>query len=74
MSNQEWHVVTGAFGYTGKYITRRLLAMGKKVITLTDHPGRPNPFGTQVPAVPFNFPLLPKLQSSDFSSGGSVSR
>jgi len=47
--------VTGAFGYTGKYITRRLLALGKKVITLTGRPGRPNPFGAQVRAFPFNF-------------------
>ena len=38
-------VVTGAFGYTGKYIARRLLAMGRRVRTLTGHPNRPNPFG-----------------------------
>ena len=29
-------VVTGAFGYTGKYITRRLLDMGIEVKTFTD--------------------------------------
>ena len=49
------HAVTGAFGYTGCYITRRLLAEGQRVITLTGHPGRPNPFGEQVKAYPFNF-------------------
>ena len=32
------HVVTGAFGYTGKYIARRLLEAGSKVTTLTGHP------------------------------------
>ncbi|MCC7531724.1 MAG: NAD(P)H-binding protein [Candidatus Melainabacteria bacterium] len=30
-------VVTGAFGYSGRYITRELLARGKKVKTLVSH-------------------------------------
>lgn len=51
----ELNVVTGAFGYTGKYITRRLLSMGRRVKTLTGHPDRPNPFGEQVSVAPFNF-------------------
>jgi len=51
----ELHVVTGAFGYTGKYITRRLLAQGKRVMTLTGHPDRPHEFGDNVRAAPFNF-------------------
>ncbi len=29
-------VVTGAFAYSGKYITRRLLTAGKRVRTLTN--------------------------------------
>ncbi len=49
------NAVTGAFSYTGKYITQRLLSMGEKAITITGHPDRPNPFGTQVKAYPFNF-------------------
>jgi uncharacterized protein YbjT (DUF2867 family) len=49
------NVVTGAFGYTGKYIARRLLAMGKRVLTLTDHPERPDPFGQQVELASFHF-------------------
>lgn len=53
--NAEWDVVTGAFGYTGKYITRRLLALGRRVKTLTGHPDRPNPFGAQVSVAPFRF-------------------
>ncbi len=56
--------VTGAFGYTGKYITRRLLAMGKRVLTLTGRPGRPNPFGPQVCAFPFNFANPAELTKS----------
>ena len=51
----ELHIVTGAFGYMGKYITRRLLALGKQVKTLTNHPDRPNEFGGKVQAMPFNF-------------------
>ncbi|OGO37973.1 MAG: epimerase [Chloroflexi bacterium RBG_16_57_11] len=46
--------VIGAFGYTGKYITRLLLAQGRQVITLTGHPHRPNEFGGQVKALPFD--------------------
>ena len=54
-SNQaEINVVTGAFGYTGKYITHLLLASGVQVKTLTGHPERPDHFGNQVIAVPFN--------------------
>ncbi len=51
----ELNVVTGAFGFTGKYITQRLLALGKTVRTLTGHPDRPNPFGGQVGVAPYNF-------------------
>jgi uncharacterized protein YbjT (DUF2867 family) len=37
--------VTGASGYTGKYITRRLLDGGVGVINLTGHPDRPLDLG-----------------------------
>lgn len=47
--------VTGAFSYSGKYITRRLLARGEEVITLTGHPNRPDPFGGRVKAFPLDF-------------------
>src|SRR5215469_17679935 len=55
MATNEINVITGAFSYTGKYITRRLLAMGKQVRTLTGHPDNPNPFDSQVSVYPFNF-------------------
>lgn len=51
----ELHAVTGAFGYSGKYISKRLLAAGHSVITLTNSANRPNPFGSQVKAYPFQF-------------------
>jgi NADH dehydrogenase len=37
-------VVTGAFGYTGRYLSSRLQAAGRRVRTLTNHP-RPQPPG-----------------------------
>jgi NADH dehydrogenase len=49
------NAVTGAFGYTGKYITRQLLSLGEPVITLTGHPDQPNEFGSSVKAFPFRF-------------------
>lgn len=55
METAELSVVTGAFSYTGKYITQRLLSLGKRVRTLTGRPNRENPFGYQVSIYPFNF-------------------
>ena len=49
------HVVTGAFGYSGKYIAARLLEAGATVRTLTGSLGRQNPFGDKVKAQPFHF-------------------
>src|SRR6266571_4778253 len=64
MQTPEVNVITGAFSYTGKYITRRLLAMEKEVRTLTGHPNNPNPFGDQVTAYPFNFDNAEQLVES----------
>lgn len=41
-------VVTGALGYSGKAIAERLIARGDRVRTLTNSPGRPNPFGEKL--------------------------
>lgn len=49
------HVVTGAAGYTGKYIARPLLERGDEVRSLTGHPDRPNPFDRPIETVPFAF-------------------
>ncbi len=64
MGNSEWNVVTGAFGYTGKYIARRLLRMGERVRTLTGHPNRPNPFGEQVGVARLDFDKPNELTKS----------
>lgn len=60
----ETHVVTGAFGYSGKYITERLLKMGLTVGTLTGSPNRPSPFGDRVKAFPYHFDNPAKLAES----------
>jgi len=61
---QQLHIVTGAFGYTGKYITARLLKEGARVRTLTNSLNRANPFGGAVEAQPFNFDAPEKLVES----------
>jgi len=54
-------VVTGAFGYTGRYITGRLLESGRSVKTLTGHPNRPSPFGDRIGVASFDFEDRRKL-------------
>ena len=48
-------VVTGAFGYIGKYIAKSLLERGRTVRTITTHPDKPNPFGPDVNAFAYSF-------------------
>jgi uncharacterized protein YbjT (DUF2867 family) len=62
--NKDTHAVTGAFGYSGRYIAERLLAQGKSVITLTNSVNRRNPFGERLRAFPFNFDAPEKLTQS----------
>lgn len=59
--NTERHAVTGAFGYSGKYITQRLLDRGIDVLTLTNSIHRQNPFGQRIAASPFHFDEPDKL-------------
>ncbi len=58
METSALHVVTGAFGYSGRYIATRLLEAGCRVRTLTGHPRRPDPFEGRV-----------ELRALDFSDG-----
>jgi NADH dehydrogenase len=55
------HAITGAFGYSGKYIAQRLLDAGEEVITLTHSRHKENPFGDKVRAYPFNWDEPEKL-------------
>jgi len=59
-----FHVVTGAFGYSGQYIARRLLERGCAVRTLTNSPDRANPFAGRVAAVPYDFDDPARLAES----------
>jgi uncharacterized protein YbjT (DUF2867 family) len=62
-------VVTGAFGYTGRFITRRLLDAGHEVRTLTGHPGRRDCFDGEVDVARYAFDdpsaLVASLRGSD---------
>ncbi len=64
MPENDFDVVTGATGYTGRYITRALLSRGRRVRTLTGHPARKDPFGDQIEAVPFDFDSPDDLKRS----------
>jgi len=58
---KQLHIVTGAFGYSGQYIARRLLDRGHTVRTLTNSPDRKNAFDGKVQASEFHFEDPPKL-------------
>jgi uncharacterized protein YbjT (DUF2867 family) len=64
MNVQGMHVVTGAFGYSGKYIARRLIACGHSVTTLTNSPGRPSELGTSIRSMPLRFDDVESLARS----------
>ena len=62
-------VVTGAFGYTGRYIAQRLLESGQRVRTLTRNPASASPFGDRVERRSLDFndaaQLAESLQGAD---------
>lgn len=62
--DREIHVVTGAFGYSGRYIAKRLIDEGHRVITITNSLDRKNPFGNKIQVHPFNFDEPAKLEET----------
>jgi len=64
MHARETHAVTGAFGFSGKYIAQNLLAKGLRVITLTNSRPRRDPFGGSVPAHPLCFDRPDRLAAA----------
>jgi NADH dehydrogenase len=60
----ELHAVTGAFGYSGKYIAKRLIDEGHRVFTITNSLDRNNPFGDKINVFPFNFDQPEKLKET----------
>ena len=67
--SEELHVVTGAFGYTGRWIAHQLLEQGEKVRTLTNAVGRDDPFDGRVEIHPLDFEdktaLVESLRGAD---------
>lgn len=57
-------VVTGAFGYTGRYIAQRLLDEGATVRTLTRNPASASPFGDRIERYPLDFGDVDQLTES----------
>ncbi|MGD0382889.1 MAG: NAD(P)H-binding protein [Thermoguttaceae bacterium] len=62
--SHELHCVSGAFGFSGKYIARRLLDAGHRLRTLTNSMGRRNPFGGAVEVSPLDFEHEDQLAES----------
>ena len=62
-------VVTGAFSYTGRFIARHLLAGGRRVRTLTNHPQRPGAQDIAADVAPLQFidraALVDSLRGAD---------
>jgi NADH dehydrogenase len=65
-------VVTGAFGYSGRYIAARLLNAGHEVVTLTNSPQRENRFAGKVLSFPFNFDQPARLVESLRGAGALI--
>ncbi|MEK6643136.1 MAG: NAD(P)H-binding protein [Planctomycetota bacterium] len=55
MDTAETHVVTGAFGYSGRRIAKRLLGQGIVVRTLTNSPRPQEPHATSIQTYPLCF-------------------
>ena len=64
MQSDDVHVVTGAYGFSGKYIAMRLLEAGRQVRTLTGSLYRHNPFQGAISAFPYSFDAPEKLVES----------
>ncbi len=47
--------VTGASGFTGRYLATQLLERSSNVLNLTNHPHRPHPFEDRVEVAPLDF-------------------
>ena len=64
MEQSELHVVTGAFGYSGKYIAKRLLEQGHRVRTITSKQPVHDPFQGLVEHHPLAFANHSQLVAS----------
>jgi len=58
------HAITGAFGYSGRYIARRLIQADKTVCTLTNSLDRTGEFQGQIQIFPLSFDDTQRLTES----------
>lgn len=58
------HIVTGAFGFTGRRIAERLISGTLRVRTLTNRPAEAGAFGTQIETAPLDFSRPDELTES----------
>jgi len=56
--------ITGAFGYSGRYIAQQLLDAKHDVITMTNSPQRTNCFGSKIAVIPLSFNAPDRLAES----------
>lgn len=63
-SNPRLSVVTGAFGFSGRHIARKLLERGEAVRTLTNHPNPDDPLLEHVTVSPLKFDDPDSLRKS----------
>jgi NADH dehydrogenase len=55
MEERGFDVVTGAYGFTGRFIARRLLAQERRIRTLTNHPNRAGAEDIKAEVAPLQF-------------------
>jgi len=55
--------VTGAYGFSGRYIAEKFISNGYETITLTGHPETPSSRAPQIKAFPFDFLNVSKMKS-----------
>ncbi len=67
--NERFDAVTGAYGYTGRFIARRLMALERPIKTLTNHPNRPGAEDVTAEVAPLQFTdraaLVDSLRGAD---------
>jgi uncharacterized protein YbjT (DUF2867 family) len=69
MASPSLHIVTGAFGFSGRSIAEMLLTMGHRVCTLTNHPNDTDPLRSRIDVAPLDFAdhegLVKSLRGAD---------
>lgn len=69
-AGEAFDVVIGALGYSGRFIAQRLMSAGRRVVSLTNSPSKPNPFGPELELRPLRFENVDELAES--MRGGQV--